>query len=283
MVHPCDFGCASGYVNGINLPSVGGFEALGELINMGVNLKEKFYIGQKVHVCATKILGKWKFWKGVWCDYVILKKDEIIIIPEEVDNDKAMQLFVNVMTPLAMVKEMNLKKGDIIIQTAANSVVGRVMIQLSEIHGFKMINFVRNEEAAVDLIKKYNIKDVHVYSEERRGKQYLSLLNSLKNKNIKYVIDAVSGDLGLLTWRLLSRNGTFYSYGALSGYNFLEIDIVNDLCRKNKTLKGWSIQETWLKSKTDDFKLSMVKEIWHLFKTGPVSYTHLTLPTNREV
>ena len=29
MVHPCDIGCASGLVNGVSLPAVGGFEGVG--------------------------------------------------------------------------------------------------------------------------------------------------------------------------------------------------------------------------------------------------------------
>ena len=28
MVHPCDIGCSSGLVNGVNLPAVGGFEGI---------------------------------------------------------------------------------------------------------------------------------------------------------------------------------------------------------------------------------------------------------------
>ena len=271
MVHPCDLGCARGYVNGIILPSGAGFEGLGIIKSVGKNLKKEFYIGQKVHVCATHILDKWKYWKGVWCDYVILKKNEIIPIPKNISDEQAIQLFVNVMTPLAMVKEMNLKKGDILLQTAANSVVGRIIIQLSKIYGFKTINIVRKKLAAIDLCKKYNISEVYVYSNKNHDKLFSSLSNKYNNTIIKYVIDAVSGNLGLLCWKLLSRNGVFYSYGALSGNNFLDVNVVNDLCRNNKTLKGWSIQETWLKTKSNKEKLGIGKEIWELFQKGQLN------------
>ena len=268
MVHPCDLGCASGYVNGIILPSGAGFEGLGIIKNVGTNLKKEFYIGRKVHVCATHILDNWKFWKGVWCDYMILKQNEIIMIPPNVNDEEAIQLFVNVMTPLAMVKEMNLKKGDILLQTAASSVVGRVIIQLSKIYGFKTINFVRNKFTAIDLCKYFNISEVYVYSDKNHDKLFRSLQKKYNNELIHYAIDAVSGNLGLLCWKLLSQNGIFYSYGALSGKHFLNINIVNDLCRKNKTLKGWSIQETWLKNTTNDKKLEIIKEILELFQKG---------------
>jgi NADPH:quinone reductase-like Zn-dependent oxidoreductase len=179
------------------------------------------------------------------------------------------------MTPLAMVKEMNLKKGDILLQTAANSVVGRVIIQLSKIYGFKTINIVRNKLAAINLCKTYNISEVYVYSNNNHEKLISSLSNKYNNATIKYVIDAVSGNLGLLCWKLLSQNGVFYSYGALSGEHSLDINVVNDLCRNNKTLKGWSIQETWLRTKSNKEKLKIINEIWELFKKGQLNLPKL--------
>jgi NADPH:quinone reductase-like Zn-dependent oxidoreductase len=242
---------------------------------VGINLKNELFIGQKVHVCATHVLDRWKYWKGVWSDYMILKKNEIILIPEDINDESAIQLFVNVITPLAMVKEMNLKKGDILLQTAANSVVGRVIIQLSKIYGFKTINIVRNKLAAINLCKTYNINEVYVYSNNNHEKLFSSLSNKYNNATIKYVIDAVSGNLGLLCWKLLSQNGVFYSYGALSGEHSLDINVVNDLCRNNKTLKGWSIQETWLRTKSNKEKLKIINEIWELFKKGQLNLPKL--------
>ena len=265
MIHPCDLGCASGYVNGIILPSVAGFEAIGEIKNFSNELKNKFSIGQKVHVCSTHILGKWKVWQGVWSDYIILKKNQIIPIPQNISDDDALQLFVNVMTPFAMYKEMNLKKGDFILQTAANSVVGRVMIQLGKIYGFETINIVRNQESLNDLKKTYGIENVYVYDEKNHDDIYFSIKKEYKE--IKFVIDAVSGDLGTLCWKLLSPDGVFYSYGALSNVHNISVDIVSDLCRDNKTMKGWSIQGTWLRQKSNITKLKAIDEIWNLFRS----------------
>tara|TARA_Y100001970_G_C14107897_1_gene789224 strand:- start:223 stop:1278 length:1056 start_codon:yes stop_codon:yes gene_type:complete len=265
MIHPCDLGCASGYVNGIILPSVAGFEAIGEIKNFSNELKNKFYIGQKVHVCSTHILGKWKVWQGIWSDYIILKQNQIIPIPQDIRDDDALQLFVNVMTPFAMYKEMNLKKGDFLLQTAANSVVGRVMIQLGKIYGFETINIVRNGESLNDLKKSYGIENVYVYDGKNDDDIYFSIKKEYKE--IKFVIDAVSGDLGTLCWKVLSPDGVFYSYGALSNVHNINVDIVNDLCRENKTMKGWSIQGTWLKQKNNSIKLKTINEIWDLFRS----------------
>jgi len=47
--------------------------------------------------------------------------------------------------------------------------------------------------------------------------------------------------------------------------------VVNDLCRNNKTLKGWSIQETWLRTKSNKEKLKIINEIWELFQKGKLN------------
>ena len=265
MIHPCDLGCASGYVNGIILPSVAGFEAIGEIKNFSNELKNKFSIGQKVHVCSTHILGNWKVWQGIWSDYIILKKNQIIPIPLDISDNDALQLFVNVMTPFAMYKEMNLKNSDFILQTAANSVVGRVMIQLGKIYGFETINIVRNQESLTNLKESYGIENVYLYDGKNHNDIYFSIKK--KYKKIKFVIDAVSGDLGKLCWKLLSPDGVFFSYGALSNDHNINVDIVSDLCRDNKTMKGWSIQGTWLRQKSNNTKLKMIDEIWNLFRS----------------
>ena len=114
MVHPCDIGCSSGLVNGVNLPAVGGFEGIGIVEKIGSKLTQKFSPGQRVHVCATHIFGSWKEWLGVWRDYVILPPESLIPVPDDVEDDVAAQIFVNILTPLAMIKEMKLGTGDVV-------------------------------------------------------------------------------------------------------------------------------------------------------------------------
>ena len=67
---------------------------------------------------------------------------------------------------------------------------------------------------------------------------------------------------------MLDPGGIIYFYGALSGNSRVPVDIVSDLCRDNKSVKGWSIQETWLRTTSDDTKQSYLDEIWRLLSTG---------------
>ena len=264
MVHPCDIGCASGLVNGVRLPAVGGFEGVGVVEEIGSSVGGQFFKGQRVHVCATHIFGCWENWLGVWRDYAVLPAESLIPIPDEINDDVAAQIFVNVLTPLAMAKEMKLGPGDVILQTAAASVVGQVMIQLGKLMGFETINLVRREEAALELMNVFNIDTVYVHDGTLRSEETVrkNIEERVGTSPIRFSIDAVSGDIGRFCLRMLSPGGAVYYYGALSGDPLVSVDIVTDLCRNNKSVHGWSIQETWLRSTSDAIKRDCINEIW---------------------
>ena len=177
---------------------------------------------------------------------------------------KAGQIFVNILTPLAMIKEMKLGTGDLVLQTAAGSVVGKVMIQLGQIFGFETINIVRRQETANEIIDLYGSNRVYVHDGTSSAEERLQnkIRNDIGDASIKYAIDAVSGEVGRFCLRMLDSGGLVYYYGALSGDPMVPVNIVTDLCRDNKTVKGWSIQETWLRSVSDSTKRTCVDEIW---------------------
>ena len=122
-----------------------------------------------------------------------------------------------------------------------------------------------NIKSLTNLKESYGIENVYLYDGKNHNDIYFSIKK--KYKKIKFVIDAVSGDLGKLCWKLLSPDGVFFSYGALSNDHNINVDIVSDLCRDNKTMKGWSIQGTWLRQKSNNTKLKMIDEIWDLFRS----------------
>ena len=264
MVHPCDIGCATGLVNGIKLPAVGGFEAIGVIDKVGDKLVNSYHVGQRVHVCATHIFGSWKHWAGVWRDYCVVPPEALVTIPDEVDDSVAAQLFVNVITPYAMIKEMQLGVDDVLLQTAAGSVVGRVMIQLGKIFGFRTLNIVRRKETAEELRGLYGIDSVYVYDGNKNDRDIVKdrINQDIGATPIRYAIDAVSGLVGRCCLDLLSPGGVIYYYGALSGDHSVNVDIVTHLCRHDKSVRGWSIQEHWLRNTPDKIKEEYIQSIW---------------------
>lgn len=269
-VNPCDTACAMGLVNGVTLPSIGGTEGVGVIEKVGDNLKGHWQEGQRVQVSANYIFGEWITWRGVWSEYVICQHNALTAVPEGVDDDTAAQFMINPLTALAMVKELELGPNNMLLQTAAGSVLGRLMIQLSKIFGFEIINLVRREETVRELKEEYAIKGAYVYdgSPELSEKVKADIMADFPNKKIDYCIEAVGGETALFCLDLLGPDGEMYIYGIMAGETMLNINTIADLIMKNNTLKGWSTQETWLRNTSDDVKRVLVKELWDLIASG---------------
>ena len=266
VVHPCDLACARGLVNGVELPAVGGLEALGRVERVGAELADRFAPGQRVHVSGTHLFGSWRTWQGVWRDYTVCPPEALVPVPDGVPDEVAAQLFVNVLTPFAMVKEMGLGAGDVLLQTAAGSVLGQVMIQLGAVFGFTTINLVRREETARQLADTYGLDTVFVFdgSEASAEATRNRVRARLGATPIRFAIEAVSGRTGRLCLDLLGPDGIIYFYGILSGDLTVPVDVVADLCMNDNTIKGWSIQEIWLRRTSDGVKRRTIDQLWRL-------------------
>lgn len=273
LVHPCDAACAMGVVNGVELPAVGGLEALGVIEKIGTALTDRFEVGQRVHVCGTHVFGRWKTWRGVWREYALCPPEALIPVPDGVPDDIAAQLVVNILTPYAMVKEMGIGPGDLLLQTAAGSVLGQVMIQLGQAFGFTTVNVVRRQETADMLTSRFGIDTVFVYdgTNASAAAAEKAIGERLAGAPIRFAIEAVSGQTGRFCLDLVGPEAVVYFYGILSGDLMVPVDVVSDLAMKNNTLKGWSIQETWMRKTPDEVKRRYIDELWELIQEGKVT------------
>lgn len=269
-VHPCDSLCAMGIVNGVKLPNVGGTEGVGVIEEVGPALRNKWQVGQRVHVAANYIFGEWDTWNGVWSEYVDCPDNALIAVPDGVDDDTAAQFWVNPLTAFAMVKELGLGDGNILLQTAAGSVLGRLMIQLSKIYGFDTINLVRRQETADGLKQEFGISGVYVYDGGDASKADVkqAIARDFSGRTIDYCIEAVGGDTAHFCLDLLGPNGEIYIYGTMTGDVTMTINTVADIVMKNNAIKGWSSQENWLRLTSDEDKRAYVDELWALIVDG---------------
>lgn len=269
-VHPCDSLCAMGIVNRVELPTVGGTEGVGVIEEVGAALKDGWQVGQRVHVAANYIFGEWTTWKGVWSEYVVCPDNALVAVPDGIDDDTAAQFFVNPFAAFAMVKEFGLGEGNILLQTAAGSVVGQLMIQLSNIYGFDTINLVRRQETADELEQEFGITSVYVFdgSDASKAEVKLAIARDFPGRNIDYCIEAVGGDTAHFCLDLLGPDGDMYFYGTMTGDVTMTINTVADIIMKNNALKGWSTQENWLRLTSDEVKRAFVEELWALIAKG---------------
>ena len=109
-------------------------------------------------------------------------------------------------------EELALRPGEWLLQTAAGSTLGRIVLQLSRLRGFKTINVVRRREQVGEL-KELGADEVICTADESLVERVLAITNEA---GVRAAIDAVGGKLGGKVAGVLGRGGTMLVYGLLS-------------------------------------------------------------------
>jgi NADPH2:quinone reductase len=81
---------------------------------------------------------------GTWQAYVVADTARVLAVPDEMSSSTAVQLTNNPLTALLLVTdELDVRPGEWLLQTAAGSTVGKLVVQLGTHFGFKTMNVVR--------------------------------------------------------------------------------------------------------------------------------------------
>jgi len=227
-VHPADLMMVRG-LYGVKppLPSIPGAEALAIIDALGAGVAG-FEPGQRVVSLGAQ---------GTWSDYLIVQPTSLIPIPDSIPDGVACQMFLNPLTANLLLDSVAAKKGDWLIQTAANSTVGRIVVQLAKRRGINLINLVRRNDA-IDELKRFGAEHVLSTEDEAWPKRVLEFTDGVP---VTKAIDAVGGSLSLAIMSVLAQDSIFIVYGALAGQPLL-ID-PNSLVFGNVMVRGF-----WLAS-----------------------------------
>lgn len=185
------------------LPAVAGLEGLGLVDALGAGVTG-FSIGQRVVPVGLQ---------GTWADFVVTDADNLVAIPDGLRDESAAQIIVNPLTAwILAVEELKLGKDDWLVQTAAGSIVGRCLIQIGKLKGFKTLNLVRRPEQVAELVAEG--ADAVLCTEDV---EWMDRANEIIGpKGAAAAVDAVGGALGGSIAMLLKRDGMMIVYGALS-------------------------------------------------------------------
>jgi len=150
-----------------------------------------------------------------WVQRKKAKAAQLVKVPANVDPLQLAMLKVNPPTAyLMMTKYVNLKRGEWLIQSAANSGVGHCLIQLARAAGIRTANVVRREGLADELHALG--ADVVVVDGPDLGERVRAATDGAA---IRLAIDAVGGTQVVRLGDCLADEGTIVNYGLLSGEN----------------------------------------------------------------
>jgi trans-2-enoyl-CoA reductase len=253
-----------------SFPAVPGIESVARIDTLGTGVSN-LSVGQRVVPCYSFGNTGVMSGHGSWREYGVIKADYCIPVPDDVPDEFAAQLIVNPFTVVSMIRELEIPRGQYLIQSAAGSTLGRMVIQLANHWGLKTINLVRRSELVAEL-KALGADHVLNTQEET---DIPARVREITGGNMAYAgIDAVAGDLMPQLTGSIRNDGTLFLYGAMSDTTFK--GSVNDCIFRGVTIEGFWITPRFSKAGMDKNR-ETAAEIFRLMADGvmtPNTGTH---------
>ena len=205
-VNPSDLSTIRGtYAKIPPLPFVPGYEGVGVVESAGPGLWGRLLVGRTVAMLTGE--------GGSWQEFNIVPARQAVPISSQIPIDQAAMFFVNPTTAYVLTCEvLAVPRGEWLLQTAAGSALGKMVIRLANHIGFRTISVVRRSEQAREL-SDLGADEVIATDEQ-------DLLNRVHEitggKGVRYALDPVSGDLGSKVIRCLAPKGRLIVFGTLS-------------------------------------------------------------------
>ncbi len=236
------------------LPATPGFEGVGVVDEVGPGLIGRFVKGKRVVVINSE--------GGNWAEYAVIPARQARPVPDDIPDEQAATYFVNPATVLAMARHLlAVPKGEWLLQSAAGSTLGRMIIALGKHDGFKTLNVVRRREA-VDELKKLGGDAVISSSDGPIEQQVMRITGG---KGVQYAVDPVGGETGTGVFRSLGENGRILLYGTLSAAP-IEVD-PRLVISGPRSVEGFWLGH-WMRQRSIPSALLLFREIASLIRQG---------------
>jgi NADPH:quinone reductase-like Zn-dependent oxidoreductase len=204
-IGPADFLTVRGeYGHRPKLPATPGTEGVG-IVEAGRGFLGRLRVGSRVAVLNQT--------GGNWQEKVVVSALRVVPISRHVTDDQAATFFVNPATAFIMTRlVLNVPPGAWLLQTAAGSALGRMVIRLGRHFDFRTINVVRRRQQAEELLQAGG--DAAIATENESIEDRVRALTN--GAGVPFALDAVGGATGSAVARSLARGGRLLVYGTLA-------------------------------------------------------------------
>jgi NADPH2:quinone reductase len=149
---------------------------------------------------------------GTWATHAIASARQVVPVGKQLSDDQAAMFFVNPATAWILTSALlGLQRGDTLVQSAAASNVGRMVVRLGQRMGFETINIVRRESQA-ELLRSLGANTVIVSQGPGLGEE----LKRRQPNGVLHAIDPVGGLVASEIAGCLGPRGQLILYGTLS-------------------------------------------------------------------
>lgn len=185
-------------------PATIGAEGVGIVDDAGAGV-DRGIVGKRVVLLPT-------YESGTWSQRVVVGRDDVVEVPADADPVQLAMVTINPPTAQLLLERVDLRPGDWIGQTAANSAVGRLVVALARRRGVQTLNVVRREEAAAEVRAAGG--DAVLVSGPDLAADIAGVLGA---QRLRLVLDPLGGSLAAELVDALEFGGTAITYGSLTG------------------------------------------------------------------
>ncbi len=253
-VNPADFGRINGsYGQLADLPATAGVEGVAEVVQLGSEIT-RFKIGERVLLPAGT---------GSWQTYAHAEESSLFRAPASLSRLEAAMFWINPPTAWLLMRDFaDLKPGDWIVQNAATSAVGKLVIQFANHLGIRTVNLVRDPSAAPNLLA---LGANHVFKDDRDSAK--SIREALGATKAKLGLNAVGGSSALTIAKVLADDASLVTFGGVDREP--APFPTRHLIFNNLALRGFWVSRWYDQTPRESIE-AMHQEIAQLMKTGSI-------------
>jgi NADPH:quinone reductase-like Zn-dependent oxidoreductase len=189
------------------LPMTPGFEIIGVVkeVGSGVTLVRP---GQLV--AALTVIG-------AYTEYINIKQEELVPLPEGIDPEEAACLVLNYVTAYQMLhRYANVKKGEIILVHGASGGIGTAILQLGKLSGLEMIGTASQSKHTL-------ISGLATMLIDYRNADFVREIRARFPEGVNAVFDPIGGAHYKRSYQVLRKGGRLIGYGFQNAVSKLSI------------------------------------------------------------
>jgi len=234
--------------------SLGG-EGVGIVDAVGSGLLARRLKGKRVAVAGGPP-------NGTWQEYTLADAKKAVALPDGISDEQGAMFFINPMTAYVLSREvLRVPRGGWLLLTAAGSALGKSIVRMGKIYGFKTLCVVRSGTNSKQL------RDLGANAVVETDQQ--DLINEVSRltggRGVGSAIDCVGGELAAQVVRCLGLDGRLVLYGTLANAP-LQMPI-RDLMMPVAHISGFLLPN-WMMQQSPLKLLSVLRQVKKLTLDG---------------
>ncbi len=262
-VNPSDLMTVRGvYGKQPKLPATPGYEGVGVVEAAGGGLLGKLLVGKRVAL-LNGISGNWQ-------ERTVTLAKQAVPLPSHLASEQGATFFVNPTTAFAMTRHvLAVPSGEWLLQTAAASELGKMVVRLGRRFGFRTLNVVHRTEQA-EALKSLGADAVVAFEPTRQSFDELreEVRRIAGDRGVRFAVDPVGGATGSAVVKCLAPGGRMLVYGTLSSepLSFSPRDLMTPCA----SIEGFWLAR-WLPRLNLLKKLQLIRTVSGLIREGVLS------------